>query len=124
MKMFFYVIDDLEDLERSEEELESAGVHWPQIHVFNRNDSEVETHGYPHDFKSVFKQNVVYGTTISAWIGTRCAISRNSPRQIFPDRVSAYFRLKKIPCGFKQQARARHTGEKYGLARISHQGAG
>ncbi len=29
---------------------------------------------------------------------------------------SAYFRLKKIPCGFKQQARARHTGEKCGLA--------
>jgi hypothetical protein len=25
---------------------------------------------------------------------------------------SAYFRLKKIPCGFKEQARARHTGEK------------
>ncbi len=29
---------------------------------------------------------------------------------------SAYFRLKKIPCGFKEQARARHTGEKFGLA--------
>ncbi len=28
---------------------------------------------------------------------------------------SAYFRLKKIPCGFKQQARARHPGEKCGL---------
>jgi hypothetical protein len=28
----------------------------------------------------------------------------------------AYFRLKKIPCGFKEQARARHPGEKCGLA--------
>ncbi len=28
---------------------------------------------------------------------------------------SAYFRLKKIPCEFKEQARARHTGEKCGL---------
>ncbi len=28
---------------------------------------------------------------------------------------NAYFRLKKIPCGFKQQARVRHTGEKCGL---------
>jgi hypothetical protein len=27
---------------------------------------------------------------------------------------SAYCRLKKIPCGFKEQARARHPGEKYG----------
>jgi len=29
---------------------------------------------------------------------------------------SAYFRLKKIPCGFKEQARARHPGEICGLA--------
>jgi len=29
---------------------------------------------------------------------------------------SAYCRLKKIPCGFKEQARARHPGEKCGLA--------
>ncbi len=29
---------------------------------------------------------------------------------------SAYFRPKKNPCGFKEQARARHTGEKCGLA--------
>jgi hypothetical protein len=25
-----------------------------------------------------------------------------------------YCRLKKIPCGFKEQARVRHPGEKYG----------
>ena len=30
----------------------------------------------------------------------------------------AYFRLKKIPCGFKEQARARHPGEICGLAQI------
>ena len=30
---------------------------------------------------------------------------------------SAYFRLKKIPCGFKEQARARHPGKKCGLDR-------
>jgi hypothetical protein len=29
---------------------------------------------------------------------------------------SAYCRLKKIPCGFKEQARTRHPGEKCGLA--------
>jgi len=31
---------------------------------------------------------------------------------------SAYCRLKKITCGFKEQARARHPGEKCGLARV------
>ena len=29
---------------------------------------------------------------------------------------SAYCRLKKIPCGSKEQARVRHPGEKCGLA--------
>jgi len=33
---------------------------------------------------------------------------------------SAYFRLKKIPCGFKEQARDRHPGEKYGLEFLAH----
>ncbi len=37
---------------------------------------------------------------------------------------SAYSRLKKIPCRFKEQAKASYTGEKCGLACISHQGAG
>jgi hypothetical protein len=31
---------------------------------------------------------------------------------------SAYCRLKKIPCGFKEQARARHPGEKCGLGEM------
>ena len=33
---------------------------------------------------------------------------------------SAYCRLKKIPCGFKEQARARHPGEKCGLERNAY----
>jgi hypothetical protein len=28
---------------------------------------------------------------------------------------SVYFQLRKMPCGFKEQARARHPGEKCGL---------
>jgi hypothetical protein len=32
---------------------------------------------------------------------------------------SAYCRLKKIPCGFKEQARARHPGEKCGLENLA-----
>jgi hypothetical protein len=31
---------------------------------------------------------------------------------------SAYCRLKKIPCGFKEQARACHPGEKCGLVPV------
>ena len=40
---------------------------------------------------------------------------------------SAYFRLKKIPCEFKEQARARHPGEICGLVQdvfqLSSQGS-
>jgi len=32
---------------------------------------------------------------------------------------SAYCRLKNIPCEFKEQARARHPGEKCGLAPVA-----
>jgi hypothetical protein len=34
--------------------------------------------------------------------------------------TSAYFRLKKIPGEFKEQARARHPGERCGLSLYSH----
>jgi hypothetical protein len=33
-----------------------------------------------------------------------------------------YFRGKKIPCGFKDQARARHPGEKWGLEPLMNPG--
>jgi len=36
----------------------------------------------------------------------------------------AYFRLKKIPCGFKEQARARHPGEICGLNQTPADGVG
>ena len=39
-----------------------------------------------------------------------------STRDFLKERNNhAYFRLKKIPCGFKEQARARYPGEKCGL---------
>jgi len=44
------------------------------------------------------------------------AQSFGSTRDFLKERNNrAYFRLKKIPCGFKEQARARHPGEICGL---------
>lgn len=69
MKRHFYVSDDLDDLDRIEQELESTGVHRPQIHVFSRDDTAVETHDHLHNIESVFKKDVVHGTIVGTWIG-------------------------------------------------------
>ena len=69
MKRHFYVSEDLDDLERIEVELETRGVHRPQIHVFSRDDTAVETHDHLHNLESVFKKDVVHGTIVGTWIG-------------------------------------------------------
>lgn len=73
MKRHFYVSDDLDDLDRIEEELESHGVHRPQIHVFSRDDAGVETHDHLHNIESVFKKDLVHGIIIGTWIGVMLA---------------------------------------------------
>lgn len=73
MKRHFYVSDDLDDLDRIEEELEASGVHRPQIHVFSRDDSGVETHDHLHNVESVFKKDIVHGTIVGTWIGIALA---------------------------------------------------
>ncbi|MGD2171746.1 MAG: NAD/FAD-utilizing enzyme [Gammaproteobacteria bacterium] len=73
MKRHFYVTDDLDDLDRIEEELESRGVHRPQIHVFSRDDAAVETRDHLHNIESVFKQDLVHGTLVGIGIGVLLA---------------------------------------------------
>ncbi|MBT8435719.1 MAG: NAD/FAD-utilizing enzyme [Gammaproteobacteria bacterium] len=69
MKRHFYVSEDLDDLDRIEVELENRGVHRPQIHVFSRDDTAVETHDHLHNIESVFKKDVVHGIIVGTWIG-------------------------------------------------------
>ena len=73
MKRHFYVSDDLDDLDRIEEELESSGVHRPQIHVFSRDETGVETHDHLHNVESVLKKDVVHSTIVGTWIGVGLA---------------------------------------------------
>lgn len=74
MKRHYYISDDLDDLDRIEVELEARGVHKPQIHVFSKDDTGVDTHDHLHNIDSVFKNDVVHGTIIGAWIGVVLAI--------------------------------------------------
>ena len=74
MKRHFYVSEDLDDLDRIEDELEAHGVHRPQIHVFSRDDTGIDQHDHLHNVESVFKKDVVHGTIVGTWIGVAFAL--------------------------------------------------
>ena len=44
MKRFYFISDDLDDLERLEAELEDNGLQQPQIHVLSEDDAELARH--------------------------------------------------------------------------------
>ncbi|MCE9687329.1 MULTISPECIES: NAD/FAD-utilizing enzyme [Shewanella] len=69
MLRYYYVTDDLDDLEKVEQELEAEGITEPQIHILSEKDGDVETHRL-HEVEPVLKQDVVHSTEIGAVIGT------------------------------------------------------
>jgi F0F1-type ATP synthase assembly protein I len=65
MNRHYFISDDLDDLDRIEEELEHRGVFRPQIHVLSKDDAGIGTHRHLHNIK----QDVVHGTLVGAIIG-------------------------------------------------------
>jgi hypothetical protein len=68
MQRYYYLSDDLNDLEAVERELEKSGLSSPQLHVLSENDAEVEKH-HLHAIESVLKQDVVHSTQLGAVVG-------------------------------------------------------
>ena len=68
----YFISDDLDDLEVIEEQLESAGVSTPQIHVLTSHDAELDHHEHLHRVQSFMKKDVVHSALIGAVIGA-CA---------------------------------------------------
>lgn len=68
MKRYYFISDDLDDLELVERDLEAAGVTTPQIHVLSEDDAGVETH-HLHNVEAVLKKDVVRGTELGAVVG-------------------------------------------------------
>ncbi|HEY4724333.1 MAG TPA: NAD/FAD-utilizing enzyme, partial [Anaerolineae bacterium] len=64
----------MDDLELFEEQLETAGVSTPQIHVLSRNDAEVEHHQHLHEVQSVMKRDLVHSTKRGAILGI-CSVA-------------------------------------------------
>jgi len=73
MKRHYFISDDLDDLERIEEELERSGINTPQIHVLSKDDTAVANHKHLHNIEAIFKQDVVHGTLVGAMFGVLAA---------------------------------------------------
>lgn len=71
MKMLrhYFISDSLDDLELFEEQLETAGVSTPQIHVLSSNDADVATHSHLHAVQSFLKSDVLHSTVRGAMVG-------------------------------------------------------
>lgn len=71
---YFFVSNDLDDLERVEEALERAGLMRAQIHVLTLDDGNVERHHHLHAVKSLMKRDLVHSTLIGAGVGACAAV--------------------------------------------------
>ena len=77
MKRYYFVADDLEEIEAVERELEQAGFATPQIHVLSADDAAVSQHDV-NEVNPFMKTNVVHSTLLGAAIGavvSVCAIA-------------------------------------------------
>lgn len=74
MTRHFFISDDLDDLERIEEDLERAGIVMPQIHLLTLDDSSASNHHHLHAVVSIMKTDIVRSTILSAIAGLCVAI--------------------------------------------------
>jgi hypothetical protein len=74
MKRYFFISEDLDDLERLEEELEREGIVTPQIHVLTMDDGAADQHHHLHQVVSFMKKDIIHSTLIGAAIGACAAI--------------------------------------------------
>jgi len=71
---YYFISDDIDDLERFEEELENAGITSPQIHLLTLDDNEAAHHEHLHEVTSFMKKDVIHSGLIGAAIGFGLAI--------------------------------------------------
>ncbi len=74
LKRYFFTSDDLDDLERFEEELEEAGLTTPQIHVLTLDDTGADNHHHLHAVTSLMKKDIIHSGLIGAGIGACMAM--------------------------------------------------
>jgi hypothetical protein len=65
----YFISDDLDDLERLEEQLEAGGVENPQIHVLSHDDVGVANHMHLHAVQSLLQRDLVHSLEAGAVVG-------------------------------------------------------
>jgi len=73
LKRSYFTGLSLDDLELFEEQLESAGISTPQIHVLSWDDASVSVHPHLHEVQSLMKQDIVHMSILGAVIGSGLA---------------------------------------------------
>lgn len=73
MTRHFFISDDLDDLERLEEDLERAGVVTPQIHLLTLDDTGADRHHHLHKVTALMRQDIVHSTLVGAAMGVGAA---------------------------------------------------
>ena len=65
----YLISDDLDDLEKLEEQLEAGGIENPKIHVLSHDEIGVANHMHLHAVKSLFESDVVHSAEVGALVG-------------------------------------------------------
>lgn len=69
MQRHYFITDDLDELDRVEEQLQKAGLATPQMHVLSRDDAGVAARPHLTPVEAVLKKDVVRGTEVGAVVG-------------------------------------------------------
>lgn len=69
MTRYFFVSDDMDDLERFEEELENSELVTEQIHLLTLDEQEASRHRHLHEVTDLMKTDVLHSMMIGAAIG-------------------------------------------------------
>ncbi len=72
---YYFISDDLDDLEQVESELIKQGVLAPQIHVLSRDNADVQRHDRLTGVTSLMKRDLVHSAFIGAGLGLALAIA-------------------------------------------------
>lgn len=70
---YFFISDDLDELERLEGELEQSGVAAPQIHLLTLDDAGAADHHHLPAVVSLMRRDLVHSTLIGAAVGVIAA---------------------------------------------------
>lgn len=66
---YFFVSDDLEELEKFEQELESSELVTPQIHLLTLDEGGAANHRHLHEVTALMKTNVLHSMLYGAAVG-------------------------------------------------------